>query len=134
MLVSLNFSDFLSSNSNNIFITSKTFRRISLHWYQILNISTQLIIFKGPLRPGHISPKRTVPAEIQKPEYAETGEPVSERSSKSAGVIEVKTPEQIEGMRVVGKVKKTPTDLFYLRVSLFWAKRLIAFRRWEEKF
>jgi methionyl aminopeptidase len=42
------------------------------------------------LRPGHISPMRTVPAEIPRPDYAETGQPVRwpEPRVKSADVIE----------------------------------------------
>ncbi len=42
------------------------------------------------LRPGHVSPMRTVPAHIPRPDYAETGEPVrrSEPRVKSAEVIE----------------------------------------------
>jgi methionyl aminopeptidase len=49
------------------------------------------------LRPGRVSPMRTVPAEISRPEYVgkkfpRTGEP------------DVKTPEIIERMRVAGRI------------------------------
>jgi methionyl aminopeptidase len=49
------------------------------------------------LRPGHVSPIRSVPAEIPRPEYVgkkfpRTGEP------------DVKTPEIIEKMRVAGRI------------------------------
>ncbi|MBU6330444.1 MAG: SEC-C domain-containing protein, partial [Acidobacteria bacterium] len=45
------------------------------------------------LRPGALSPWRTVPAEIPRPDYAETGEPVRRPEPR------VKSPEVIERMR-----------------------------------
>lgn len=51
-----------------------------------------------------MSPKRKIPDHIKKPDYAETGEPLSERIAKSTGSIDVKTPEKIEGMRKVCRV------------------------------
>jgi methionyl aminopeptidase len=43
-----------------------------------------------PVRPGRLSPPRPVPAEIERPPYAETGEPpdVDEPTVKSADVLE----------------------------------------------
>jgi methionyl aminopeptidase len=49
------------------------------------------------IRPGRLSPTRTVPAEIPRPPYAETGVPVRIPESP------VRTPEVIERMRVAGK-------------------------------
>jgi methionyl aminopeptidase len=45
------------------------------------------------LEPGNLSPWRTVPAEISRPDYAETGDPVRRPESR------VKSPEVIERMR-----------------------------------
>jgi len=45
-----------------------------------------------------VSPRRTVPAGIPRPDYASTGVP-SERGSRA-----VRTPEEIEAMRVAGRV------------------------------
>jgi methionyl aminopeptidase len=45
------------------------------------------------LEPGALSPWRTVPAEIPRPDYAETGDPVRRPESR------VKSPEVIERMR-----------------------------------
>ena len=45
------------------------------------------------LEPGELSPWRTVPAEIPRPDYAETGDPVRRPESR------VKSPEVIERMR-----------------------------------
>ncbi len=45
-----------------------------------------------------VSPRRTVPAGIARPEYALTGEP-SSRASRA-----VRTPEEIEHMRIAGRI------------------------------
>ena len=45
------------------------------------------------LEPGNLSPWRTVPAEIPRPDYAETGDPVRRPEAR------VKSPEVIERMR-----------------------------------
>jgi methionyl aminopeptidase len=50
------------------------------------------------VRPGTISPWLPVPAEIPRPDYAETGEPKGRRDGSL-----IKTPEQIEHMRHAGK-------------------------------
>src|SRR6478736_2711305 len=46
------------------------------------------------LQPGHLSPMRTVPPEIPRPDYAETGQPVRTPEAR------VKSPDVIERMRV----------------------------------
>ena len=51
-----------------------------------------------PVKPGMLSPRRTVPAGIPRPEYAITGEP-SSRASRA-----VRTPDEIERMRVAGRI------------------------------
>ena len=51
-----------------------------------------------PVTPGLQSPRRSVPASIPRPEYALTGEPNS-REGRA-----VRTPEEIEAMRVAGRV------------------------------
>ncbi|HEY6534092.1 MAG TPA: M24 family metallopeptidase, partial [Acidimicrobiales bacterium] len=45
------------------------------------------------LRPGHISPMRTVPPEIPRPDYAETGQPVRWAEPR------VKSPDVVERLR-----------------------------------
>jgi methionyl aminopeptidase len=52
----------------------------------------------APVTPGLVSPLRTVPAAVPRPEYARTGQP-SERQSRA-----VRTPEEIEAMRLAGRV------------------------------
>jgi methionyl aminopeptidase len=51
-----------------------------------------------PVTAGLVSPMRTVRAGIARPEYAATGEP-SSRASRA-----IRTPEEIEAMRVAGRV------------------------------
>ncbi|XP_065191224.1 methionine aminopeptidase 1-like [Sycon ciliatum] len=67
--------------------------------------------FTGPLRPYPVSPYRPVPAHIPRPDYAETGEPISEQQAKRAGMIRVLNDEEIEGMRVVGKLARECLDV-----------------------
>jgi len=67
--------------------------------------------FTGPLRPGKISPMRKVPDHIPKPDYAITGEPLSERLAKNADRIEIKNSSQIEGMRKVCKLSREVLDI-----------------------
>jgi len=51
-----------------------------------------------PVRPGMLSPRRTVPTGIARPEYAVTGQP-SARVSRA-----VRTPDELERMRIAGRV------------------------------
>ena len=53
------------------------------------------------MRPGKITPKRFVPDNVVKPDWADTGIPTEEQKSKSAKIIEVYSPEEIEIMREV---------------------------------
>eukprot|EP01098_Paradermamoeba_levis_P015312 TRINITY_DN76_c0_g1_i1.p1 TRINITY_DN76_c0_g1~~TRINITY_DN76_c0_g1_i1.p1 ORF type:complete len:358 (+),score=95.36 TRINITY_DN76_c0_g1_i1:104-1177(+) len=68
--------------------------------------------FTGKLRP-HPKPmaRREVPAHIQRPEYWETGESPKERLSKAATQIEIKTPEQIEQLRIACKIAREALDI-----------------------
>jgi methionyl aminopeptidase len=53
---------------------------------------------EGRVRPGRVSPRRPVPADIPRPDYAETGTPG--RADEGT----VKPPDVIERMRVAGRV------------------------------
>jgi methionyl aminopeptidase len=59
-------------------------------------------VLEAPLspqvRPGLVSPRRTVPKEIERPEYAASGQP-SARTSRN-----VRTPDEIARMRVAGRL------------------------------
>jgi len=62
--------------------------------------------FTGPLRPGKLSPERTVPEHIARPDYATDprGESESELKSRASHSIEVKSAEEIAAMRTVCKI------------------------------
>ncbi|KAJ3116554.1 Methionine aminopeptidase 1 [Physocladia obscura] len=61
--------------------------------------------FAGKLRPVYpLSPKREVPAHIPRPDYAATGDPISERKLRNSSQIEVLNEEDIERIRVVCKI------------------------------
>eukprot|EP00741_Cyanophora_paradoxa_P014688 tig00020816_g14166.t1 len=68
--------------------------------------------FTGPLRPGKVSPMRSVPAHIPKPDYSEDGIPRSELArNKQSTVVELKTPEQIERLRETCRIGREIQDL-----------------------
>jgi len=66
--------------------------------------------FTGPLRPGTLSPWRTVPDHIMKPDYAETGNPDEEEKHRKSHIIVVNTPEDIEGIRAACKIGREVLD------------------------
>ncbi|CAD5227218.1 unnamed protein product [Bursaphelenchus xylophilus] len=68
--------------------------------------------FSGPLRPFPQTPKRAVPETIPYPDYALHPEGVSleERNSKMAGQIVVNGEEEIEGVRLAGRLGREVLD------------------------
>eukprot|EP01107_Rhizomastix_libera_P016296 TRINITY_DN668_c0_g1_i2.p1 TRINITY_DN668_c0_g1~~TRINITY_DN668_c0_g1_i2.p1 ORF type:complete len:314 (-),score=90.84 TRINITY_DN668_c0_g1_i2:70-1011(-) len=66
--------------------------------------------FTGPLRPGVVSPMRSVPIGINRPDYADSGIPKSEEEGRSSA-IEVKSPEDIQKMRDAGRVAREVLDV-----------------------
>lgn len=68
--------------------------------------------FTGNLRPFPAGPKRTVPAHIGRPDYADhpTGFPASEHAAKGSGQIKVLDDEEIEGMRVACRLGREVLD------------------------
>lgn len=66
--------------------------------------------YSGKLRPGTVSPKLTVPDYIPKPDYWETGIPVSEEQEKESNVVKILTEEEIQGMREACRVAREVLD------------------------
>lgn len=61
--------------------------------------------YSGPLRPLYpLSPRREVPADIPRPDYAETGIPLSELSVKSSSTIEAVSEADLVVLRKVCQV------------------------------
>ncbi|OQR90409.1 methionine aminopeptidase [Thraustotheca clavata] len=67
--------------------------------------------FSGPLRPGTVSPMRTVPDHIMKPDYAVGGIPISEQQADRSNKIPVYSPEQIAGIREACRVGREVLDI-----------------------
>jgi len=67
--------------------------------------------FTGPLRPGIVSPMNSVPDHIQKPQYASTGIPQKEKEVRGITQIEIKTPEQIEAMKIACRYAREVLDI-----------------------
>jgi methionyl aminopeptidase len=60
---------------------------------------------------ARVTPRRTVPPNIPRPDYAETGIPVSEERLRGGVSIAVLTPEEIEIAREVGRMAREILDL-----------------------
>ena len=70
--------------------------------------------YTGPLRPGIVSPMRTVPAHIPKPDYSVSGTPSSEINGDKR--IPVYTPSDILHMREVCLVSRQCLDMAHSMV------------------
>lgn len=55
--------------------------------------------YTGPLRKGKVTPMRTVPDHIEKPDYAVSGIPISEQQARSDREIPVYSDEEIAKIR-----------------------------------
>ncbi|CAI5709893.1 unnamed protein product [Peronospora farinosa] len=65
--------------------------------------------FTGTLRPGIVSEMSKVPEHIQRPDYAETGIPVSEQQASKS--IPIYTSEQIAGIREACRLGREVLDI-----------------------
>ncbi|RMX65502.1 hypothetical protein DD238_003648 [Peronospora effusa] len=65
--------------------------------------------FTGTLRPGIVSDMSEVPEHIQRPDYAETGIPVSEQQASKS--IPIYTSEQIAGIREACRLGREVLDI-----------------------
>ncbi|KAJ3183589.1 Methionine aminopeptidase 1 [Gaertneriomyces sp. JEL0708] len=61
--------------------------------------------YTGKMRPVYpLSQTRTVPDDIQKPDYAKDGKPYSELAIRGSTKIDVLTKEEQEKMRIIGRI------------------------------
>ncbi|GAB9477143.1 hypothetical protein Gpo141_00014205 [Globisporangium polare] len=65
--------------------------------------------FTGKLRPGVVSPMQKVPDHIKKPDYWQTGQPISEQQADNK--IPVYTAKQIEGIRAACRAGREVLDI-----------------------
>uniref|UniRef100_A0AAZ3RN66 C6H2-type domain-containing protein n=1 Tax=Oncorhynchus tshawytscha TaxID=74940 RepID=A0AAZ3RN66_ONCTS len=76
--------------------------------------------YTGRLRPHYpLTPMRTVPSDIQRPDYADhpLGMSESEQSLKGTSQIKILPAEDIEGMRVVSTLAREVLDIAALMVK-----------------
>jgi methionyl aminopeptidase len=66
--------------------------------------------FTGRLRPGLVSPQMRVPASVVKPDYADTGRPVSE-DKRAGSAVPILTPEELIIMREACAIGRTVLDI-----------------------
>jgi methionyl aminopeptidase len=67
--------------------------------------------YTGGLRPHFVTPQQSTPPEIPRPEYALTGQPVSESSQRGNATIHVCTKKEIRGIRAACKLGREILDL-----------------------
>jgi methionyl aminopeptidase len=67
--------------------------------------------YTGQLRKGHVTPMRTVPAHIARPDYADTGVPTSEQQIRSDREIPVYSPEELDKIRHASGLVRGALDL-----------------------
>jgi len=68
--------------------------------------------YTGPLRPYPRASRRTdLPSHIGRPDYWKDGKPLSEIESRGIGQIRVLNAEEIEGMRLAGRLGREVLDV-----------------------
>jgi methionyl aminopeptidase len=67
--------------------------------------------YTGKLRPHFVTPRRTVPDHIPKPDYWKTGIPQSERTSKARHTSPIYTAEEIAGIREACRIGREVLDV-----------------------
>ena len=75
------------------------------HYGQLPDQSTANIQVPNAIKKGSVSPRRSVPAHIVRPSYAETGQPAHKRSRQL-----VRTDDEITRMRHAGRVAREVLD------------------------
>lgn len=92
-------------------------RNLETEFSNLLKLTTQPDIYPGftytgVIRPYPQTPKRTVPAHIGRPDYADhpKGCSLEEQSAKHSSVIKVLTDEEIEGLKVACKLAREVLD------------------------
>jgi methionyl aminopeptidase len=70
---------------------------------------TDTFPYTGKVRPGQQSPKRIIPSSIPRPDYADDGRPKA-RPPILPWQVEIKTAEDVKGMRVAGRIAREVLD------------------------
>jgi methionyl aminopeptidase len=67
--------------------------------------------YTGSLRPHWVSPMRSVPPHIKKPEYYATGQPVSEINDRNSAKLYINSPAEIAGIKAACKIGRDVLDM-----------------------
>lgn len=67
--------------------------------------------YTGSLRPHFVSPMRTVPDHIMRPDYADTGIPASEKVAKANYTVPIYTKKEVEGIREACRIAREILDI-----------------------
>jgi len=67
--------------------------------------------YTGPLRPDFVTPMRTVPDHILKPDYAVSGVSVGEQRARAQAQIPIYDAKQIKGIRAACKIGREILDM-----------------------
>lgn len=74
--------------------------------------------YTGPLRPAYVTPMRTVPKEIMKPDYAITGKPLVEMQNRGKDNITIYNSQEIKGIRAACALGRKILDLAHSHVRV----------------
>jgi methionyl aminopeptidase len=69
--------------------------------------------YTGDLRPAWVSPRRPVPAHIQKPDYAVNGQPQGENRHS----IHLNSPAEIKGIRAACRIGRQALDVAHAMIK-----------------
>lgn len=75
-----------------------------------LNYQPPPFDYTGTLRPHYVTPRNTVPPHIQRPDYADSGIPMSEMKMRGNHTIHIHSAKEIAGMRAVNKLGRLLLD------------------------
>ncbi|CAF1558059.1 unnamed protein product, partial [Adineta steineri] len=68
-------------------------------------------VYTGPLRPAYVTPRRLIPDNVPKPDYALSGEPASEYKVRGSTAIYINNDKEIKAMRVSCALGRKALDL-----------------------
>ena len=74
--------------------------------------------YTGPLRPHYVTPMRTVPPHIEKPDHADSGIPFQEMKLRGSTAIHLNSPAEIRGIREANRLGRLVLDYAHTLVEV----------------
>jgi len=101
----------VGTSSTKLYMNNKKKKKGGGKGFGSFNLREAIFKYAGDVRPGTQTPQRTVvDTTISKPDYALDGIPKGAARAPLPWVIEVKTPDEIEKMRVAGRIAREVLD------------------------